>query len=225
MANVAYNTTSSNLAFGGNGALALPSGSAANDLIVAVIGTIGTFTSFTGITGWTEPTAAASITGWTQRCWYKLITAGDVSTGTVTANMSAGYSDFILHRFTNVDTDSPVPASGGATVNTGTSTAPSGSSCTVDRSGSLVLRVEVNATGATRNTGPAGFSATTGSPLDANIWGDYATVAPASTGNVGSTLNTSDNWAVHMLVFQPVSSGGGVTVATPAQVIAFAHNF
>ena len=212
---VAYATTNSTIgSFSQNPNVALPSGSAAGDTILLESGheTARSISSFSGITGWTEvPAGAANITGWRQRIYTKVLTAGDVTAGSVTVNFDAagGYSDMILHRATGADATTPIP-SGGSSVATGTSSAPSGSSCTVDQAGSVVFRFEVNASGTARSGGPpTGMTATTGSPIDSNLWGDYQSVSPSSTGAKTSALTGSDNWAVHMVVIQPAAGGGG----------------
>jgi hypothetical protein len=196
-------------------AVTLPASSAAGDVICIHLSwdtSGGAFTSV--VPNDAQIATAQTFTGWEQRCYYRVLTAGDITGGSVTATWAAGtYSDLEVSRLTGVDTTTPIP-SGGATGNSGTGTTSTGLGCNASRSGSLLFHMIVSSVGA-RTSGPAGM--TNRYTDDTNQYGDTEAVS-SNTGDRTSTYPTSQSWVVHMAVFQPPATPGGVIIVPQLRI-------
>ena len=172
-----------------------PSGTAQNDLLIAVVvtdgGTAGSLAP-PGGENWNQQDLTANGTAVTMGVWHKLAAASESASHTFTWSGNQEAYGFIMH-FTRHDTTTPIDV---VTSSTGSSTTPTAPTATTGTDNNLVLRIggfdddditidstglsasyttitmDGSGTGANTSSGGAGYlvQATAGAPHGAPCW-------------------------------------------------------
>lgn len=199
---VAYQTSRPTAGTGTSSAPSLPTGSAAGDLILIKIGLkTGTAQTWTVPSGYTNIIDAANTTNVRVAWWWKTITAGDVTTGTVSCSWTTSVAfQFELVRLTGHNTTTPF-AAGSTNTFTGSLSPGTAPSVTGANGGELVVAIDEQQGGSGAN-----YSAWTNSALEQ--WDSSS----------GTGVNISSGGATKDLTVSGATSAVQATLAGSSQI-------
>jgi hypothetical protein len=193
--------TSSNSSEGTTVTVARPAGTAAGDTMILTV--VATRTAaFTQPSGWTSIRNTTNSSSMRMQTWRRTAAAGDPSSFTISLGSTARSTSAAIATYANVDTTTPVDASGAATGGSGTATA--GTITTSQVSSMLIVPIGFSVTGGSASTPTSTTLRWTEASADtALVMGDQVRPTAGATGARTSTSSpANDGWAAHAIALQ-----------------------